>query len=90
MAVRKRGLTFLICFRKRGYPERGRGFPQKKGGWVPSEKGGGGGVPTLKKTMFSLETKILIIFFESVLPVFLRVLTTENCQQNNHLLLQTL
>ena len=40
MALRKRGVTFLICFRKRGVP--------RKGG-VPSEKGGG--VPTLEETM---------------------------------------
>ena len=34
MALRKRGVTFLTCFRKRGYPER------EGGGWGPSEKGG--------------------------------------------------
>ena len=39
MAFKKRGVT-LICFRKRGYPERG-GFPQKRGALVP----------TLEKTM---------------------------------------
>ena len=33
MAVRKRGVIFKICFRKRGYPERG----------LTSGKGGGGG-----------------------------------------------
>ena len=32
MALRKRGVTFLTCFRKRGVPG--------KGGEVPSEKGG--------------------------------------------------
>ena len=36
MALRKTGVTFQICFRKRGYPENGGGwgewgFPQKKG-----------------------------------------------------------
>ena len=30
MALRKRGVTFLICFRKRGVPRKGRGFPQKR------------------------------------------------------------
>ena len=34
MAVRKRGVTFLINFRKRGYPERD-GFPEKRGGSNP-------------------------------------------------------
>ena len=38
MAVRKRGVTFLICFRKRGYPEKG-GFLRKRG------------VPTLEETI---------------------------------------
>ena len=35
MAVRKRGVIFLICFRKRGYPER-RGLHSGKGGRVPT------------------------------------------------------
>ena len=34
MALRKRGVTFLICFKKRGYSER-VGFPQKRGGSNP-------------------------------------------------------
>ena len=29
MALRKRGVTFLTCFRKRGVPRKGR-FPQKR------------------------------------------------------------
>ena len=37
MAVRKRAVTFFICFRKRGYLKM---FPQKRGG-----------VPTLEETM---------------------------------------
>ena len=41
MALRKRGVTFEICFRKRGYPERRNSL----------RKGGGGGVPTLEETM---------------------------------------
>ena len=39
MAFRKRGVTFKICFRKRGYLERGEGSLRK------------GGVPTLEETM---------------------------------------
>ena len=40
MALRKRGLTFLICFRKRGVPRNGgRGSLRKSG------------VPTLEETM---------------------------------------
>ena len=35
MAIRNRGVTFLICFRKRGYPEGRGGFPHKKGGSKP-------------------------------------------------------
>ena len=39
MALRKRGVTFLICFRKRGVPKNPeRGFPQEK-----KKDGGGGG-----------------------------------------------
>ena len=34
MALRKRGVPFLICFRKRGVPRKG-GFPQKRGGSYP-------------------------------------------------------
>ena len=42
MALRKRGVTFKICFRKRGVPRKEEvGFPQKRG------------VPTLKETMSS-------------------------------------
>ena len=32
MALRKRGVAFLICFRNRGVPRKGGGFPQKSGG----------------------------------------------------------
>ena len=47
MAVRKRGLIFLLCFRKRGVPRKG-------GGGVPSEKG----VPTLEETMGGLAVEL--------------------------------
>ena len=40
MAVRKRGVFFKICFRKREYPERGGGFPQKRGVQTLKETGG--------------------------------------------------
>ena len=41
-ALRKTGVTFSTCFRKRGgYPET-MGFTQKRGGW---------GVPTLEEAM---------------------------------------
>ena len=49
MAVKKDGdggVAFLICFRKRGYPERKGGKGERgKGG-----KGGRGGVPALEET----------------------------------------
>ena len=46
MALRKRALTFIGCFRKRRIPRWGGG------GAVCSEKGrGGGGVATLEETM---------------------------------------
>ena len=33
---KKEGVNFLICFRERGYPERGGGYPQKgEGGLNP-------------------------------------------------------
>ena len=36
-----------MCYRKRGYAERGRGgFPSEKGGW---------GVPTLEETMYKVK-----------------------------------
>ena len=41
MVLRKRGVTFLTCFRKRGYPETGGSL----------RKGGGEGVPALEETM---------------------------------------
>ena len=43
----KKGVAFKICFRKRGYPERGGGFPQKREGSSLRK----GGVPTLQETM---------------------------------------
>ena len=44
MALRKRGVTFKICFRKRWVPRKGGGFPQKR--W-------GEGVLTLEEIMVS-------------------------------------
>ena len=48
MAVRKRGLTFLICFRKRRIPRKG-------GGGGSFRKGG---VPTLEETMAILSPMV--------------------------------
>ena len=45
MALRKRGVTFLICFRKRGYPEM-RGRVLRKGGGA-SNPGGNYGLSLL-------------------------------------------
>ena len=49
MGLRKREVTFLTCFRKRGVPRK-RGFPQKRG------------TPTLEETMACLIGKSLTIF----------------------------
>ena len=35
MPFRKKGVTFLICFRKRGLPRKEEGFPQKRGSSNP-------------------------------------------------------
>ena len=51
----KEGVTFKICFRKRGVPRKGEGVPQKRRGR---------GVPTLEETMFLLIvllTQIILI-----------------------------
>ena len=45
MALRKRGVTFLICFRKRAASKKG-GFPQKRG------------VPALEETMKYLRSLV--------------------------------
>ena len=54
MVLRKRGVTFLTCFRKRGYQERNGEFPQKMGDSNP----GGNYVST------SCSLKLLVLPFQ--------------------------
>ena len=51
MDIRKRGITFQICFRKRKFPKSGRRFLSEKE------------VPTLEETMMYIAINIYIYIY---------------------------